>query len=548
MLATSLLAPKTGFSIEKLTWKETLPGESLADEELQAATVSCLNICESRDTSGCQDRRIVNTEVEDRQFLPVSWTESWHVDHCGKLATYKIFYAIFDGSTSYIEVSGGSCGNWVVTRDGKGTLVKFDGGRPRASKLARGVKNLVRNGSFEQGTRTPVSWSRSGTMGLIEEAIDGSKSLHASIQPVDESVTIFETVEARQVITGVKEGDKVLLSSWIKLKDVKQREGDKVKVSFHFRVKEEKEEGKEENVKDEYAEVGGVTGTQDWTFYPKEVSIPDKTIKTTLTAYLGRCTGTVWFDNIVVTETAKSILKLSYSLTGWDANQEWGQTSATPGVRLSLEETGRVMDPTTGTARFTYKLLGKGFPSKKSFTLWGTPFDTDPDQRVPFPIGFMGEFSIDPDSLEALTSNLGGRLDRATFYVKDFLKGQPYELALISEDLAVKAFAKVIPLPLEARGEGQCRLWLELVNLAGLGYDVYGEGFEPFEEIDIGLQAEGAAPSGKTLKASKDGTFTMPLRPGVIGQDGGKAIITARGKFCQLTVRYQWGSLALQHQ
>lgn len=557
LLLAAWLAPRMARADVELTRPglDLLPGASLADRNLQADTLSCVSVLEGLETSGCRDRYVVDTKVQERALLPMSWTERWTVNRCGKNVVYKIFYVVLEGSTKYIEVSGGTAGNWVAANDRQGALFRFNGGSARSAAFASFGKNYVKNGSFERDGDTPVSWSVSGTMGLSEEAKDGGRSLHANIKRLDPSVTIFEEVKASQVITG-PESSTVMLSCWIKTEDVEKCENSnqRVKVFFHFRVKD-----KDGNEWDEWDEVGGVEGTRDWTRYQKEIWFRDRSIKTLLTAQIAKCAGEVWFDDVSVTKVPKSLLKFPGPPTEWSpaptaGKQKAGEDAAEPVLKLVAKH--RIVDEPTGQSRVSYQLAGSGFPSSTTtaYMVWSKPLHREPipeNYRDPVSVSYqaavrvnyLGEFYADRRGRLTATGT-GIRLDRCRFYARNYLEGQPYRLAVISADNKIAAYAKAVPFPIMVRGTGKCKLMLELANITGKDFVLYGEGYEPYEEIDIGVYVGGEMVSAwKMVKAGSDGRFMREIKyPPAISERGGDATFVAHGKTCRLSLHYKWGN------
>jgi hypothetical protein len=101
----------------------------------------------------------------------------------------------------------------------------------------------------------------------------------------------------------------------------------------------------------------------------------------------------------------------------------------------------------------------------------------------------------------------------------DYSKGQPFDVALVSTDETIKAYAKVIPFPIEAE-EGRCRLWVELASPKADGFLIQGEGFEPDEEVTTTSRSNGEVLEG-THKVPPDGKLFAVVLPVVIGKQEG---------------------------
>lgn len=220
--------------------------------------------------------------------------------------------------------------------------------------------------------------------------------------------------------------------------------------------------------------------------------------------------------------------------------KNWGSAS-TPGVTLRLHEVNRQKED--GFTTIEYRLSDSGFPPGKTYNFWRRKIGEPPK------ILHTGLILTESGKL-ASKSNRGEPpllLEKTKFRVHDFARGEPLEVAVVSDDGRVKAFSKAIPFPIEARGEGRCRLWVELGVPLGQAFVIQGEGFEPHEKVKVVSKSE-----EETIESnddiSADGRFLVVMAPAVKGKDSGVATYTASGKRCKLTVNYQWGRPALRSQ
>ncbi len=218
---------------------------------------------------------------------------------------------------------------------------------------------------------------------------------------------------------------------------------------------------------------------------------------------------------------------------------EWGPRYATPGVQLTLQEGSRATTP-NGTTKVTYFLRVSGFPTGKTFKLWVKPFGSSPESLS----DVVGEFYVDPSG--KLVSQEGGDLGQISLSAPSYAKGEPYEVALISTDQTIKAFAKAIPFPIEVK-EGRCRLWLELISPTGEAFALQGEGFEPNEEVTTVSRSNGEVIQGKQ-KVLPDGRLPANILAPAAVTRRYVASFTVIGKSCKLTVDYEWGPPALKTQ
>ncbi len=133
------------------------------------------------------------------------------------------------------------------------------------------------------------------------------------------------------------------------------------------------------------------------------------------------------------------------------------------------------------------------------------------------------------------------------FFIREYVKGAPLRMIVISTDQTVKAFAEVYPFPIEAN-DGSCRLWVELISTQGTAFAIYGEGFGVEEEVTASSRSDGEI-IRKTQQASPDGTLPVVIiAPAVVGKRSGTASFTVAGKSCAPTVNYEWGPPALKIQ
>jgi len=71
-----------------------LPGQSIADAQLQRDTMGNVAILEYVADNTCKQRKVVDTEVIDypANSNKDSWTERWTLDRCGNTVKYKVTF------------------------------------------------------------------------------------------------------------------------------------------------------------------------------------------------------------------------------------------------------------------------------------------------------------------------------------------------------------------------------------------------------------------------------------------------------------------------
>ena len=207
---------------------------------------------------------------------------------------------------------------------------------------------------------------------------------------------------------------------------------------------------------------------------------------------------------------------------------EWGPKYATPGVRLSICETSRTnMLGLIGQNVILYELIADGFPTDKVYDAW--MYSTSQQMQGGKPARFGPGVKIDES---------GQLSPKTALLVSDYVTGEWIKAALISTDGAVKAFAKAIPFPVEAKS-GPCRIWIELITKTA--FLAWGEGFSPGETVQIISQSADELVEG-SIDVSKDGTVAAVVFPTVADESGGKAKFTAIGETCEVGVGYAWGT------
>lgn len=224
------------------------------------------------------------------------------------------------------------------------------------------------------------------------------------------------------------------------------------------------------------------------------------------------------------------------------ADAAWGPEYSTPGASLAITEVGR--GPTADGMGVTYALAATGLSTNQTYALSIKNFLDEP--AIP-----KGNFRVDATG-HLLEAGKGGQ-PLGNFTMGKYAKGQPFYIELKSADQRVKAFAKAVPFPIEATDGNGCRLSVELASRSGNVFNIFGEGYEPNEELttDITPAAEVMASQDK---ADASGSFRMLVDQTMakyeIGSTGtsGTEDVRVTGSKCALTVHFEWGPAALQPQ
>lgn len=222
----------------------------------------------------------------------------------------------------------------------------------------------------------------------------------------------------------------------------------------------------------------------------------------------------------------------------------WKPECSTPGAELTLNEFSR--EKVEGRTIVRYKLAAKGLPPGLAFTLWSDPADVEPE---PFMKGYVTDSSgavLCGDSTresarftESCSWCLGQNLGSVRLVAFSHSAGEPFSYALLATDSTVKAFAVVVPFPVEV-SEGTCLLAAELAGTDPWLVHLKGRGFEPGETIQYSVKSDKETVSG-TCQVSNHGTFQLSVLPAIQGKKGGKAEYKVQGSRCKLKLEYPWG-------
>jgi hypothetical protein len=205
---------------------------------------------------------------------------------------------------------------------------------------------------------------------------------------------------------------------------------------------------------------------------------------------------------------------------------------ATPGIKLTLVEKA-----STGT-RTTYGLATAGVPRGVLFGVWTKDFGQSFQQVT------SGYRVNEAGVLEALDD--AGRPHPIEELVLDpgsYPRGAVWEVALVSADQAVTAFAKVVPRPIAAH-QGACGLSLELVSRRGDQFLAAGQGFMPGESLVVELQ-QARGTTNKRVRALPDGKLPLEVITHGIAAADTHARYVVKGRACEVAVDYTWGEPAL---
>jgi hypothetical protein len=120
--------------------------------------------------------------------------------------------------------------------------------------------------------------------------------------------------------------------------------------------------------------------------------------------------------------------------------------------------------------------------------------------------------------------------------------GEFIEFTLAADDGTAKASVEIALFPIEAVGNGGCRLSVKPMTLQGDIFQINGAGFKPDQEVNAVGTLDGQV-TRQRYKTKGDGSLNIVVFPPVPGiKSGGEASLTASDASCSVTVRYNWGN------
>jgi hypothetical protein len=160
--------------------------------------------------------------------------------------------------------------------------------------------------------------------------------------------------------------------------------------------------------------------------------------------------------------------------------------------------------------------------------------------------GFRVADSGEVVSEERGTDGRPRRLEDLTFDPGPNPRGAIWEVAVVSADRTLSAFAKVIPRPITAH-DGNCSLSLELVSHRGERFVAAGTGFAPGADVVTELRYAGRVIE-KIQRVAADGRLApIVLSHGSTGSDR-HARYAVKGRSCEVAVEYDWGAAAFDRR
>jgi hypothetical protein len=217
---------------------------------------------------------------------------------------------------------------------------------------------------------------------------------------------------------------------------------------------------------------------------------------------------------------------------------QWGEKFNSPGATLKFKETAReVMSDRTVV---TYNLFASGLPKDQHYVLWMLGLGQDP--RATTDAYLNGEGKV-VDVLADSTHHV----EEDAIDLKIFgSKGEPFQVAVISDDGALRAFTLFVPFPIE-KTSGTCRLTAVEGAPHYEAVAVSVMGLRPNETFVIEMHSENEG-GRNNVTASPQGTYVSVVFPFVKGETSGKAKIAVEAQSCKLEIEFPWGQGSQKYQ
>lgn len=228
-----------------------------------------------------------------------------------------------------------------------------------------------------------------------------------------------------------------------------------------------------------------------------------------------------------------ALFAISLTSTGQSApnTKEWGEKFNSSGATLILKETGRGQN--NGQTVVMYNLYASGMPKNVSYTLWNRLVGEEP--KTP-----LNAFINNDGKIVNVLANPGLRVAEDPIDIYTVAgKGEPKLFGLISDDGAYRAFAQVIPFPIE-RKSGPCHISVVMFAKDYAVVQIFVTGLQPGEELQTDAKSEDEAAHG-TGRATDQGVFNAVVSPLVQGKTSGKSRFTVTAKSCTVGIDFPWG-------
>jgi len=210
----------------------------------------------------------------------------------------------------------------------------------------------------------------------------------------------------------------------------------------------------------------------------------------------------------------------------------WGVRASSPSTTLAIVEQSH-----TGS-EFRYRLQATGVPADVVFTLIAWPVT----QRQPSEV--LRGVTFNETGLAVCAGRPGTCGDPAKPNDPIDLPfravpGEPVRLGVVSQDGALKAFAKIVPLPLQG-DDKSCQVSATLLTPGAELVFIEGTGFAPNTELTMASDSEGEKHDAKG-KVDAQGRYVSALMPYKLGLSRGTLNVRLKAIACSPAVSVPWG-------
>jgi hypothetical protein len=178
-----------------------------------------------------------------------------------------------------------------------------------------------------------------------------------------------------------------------------------------------------------------------------------------------------------------------------------------------------------------------GLPAGKTYSLVSWPI-TEKN-----PVTVMDGVTVDSSGIAicAGTANTckGDKPNDPIDLVLRPISGEPVRLGLVSDDGAVKVFAKTVPIPLRGTDHG-CTIDAVLLTPEAELVWIEGSGFMPNSNLTVSSSSAGEV-RGDDKIANADGSYRTAILPYVEGLSHGVVTASLKSAKCSPSVKIPWG-------
>jgi hypothetical protein len=237
------------------------------------------------------------------------------------------------------------------------------------------------------------------------------------------------------------------------------------------------------------------------------------------------------FVSAVFAQTPPTAEQSAQQLTSM--HDAWGARASSPNATLTIVEQSH-----TG-AEFRYRLRATGIPAGSVMTLVAWPVTQRGPVEVLHGVTFSDDVGFAVCAGRPGTCGDPAKPNDPIDLPFRPVAGEPVRLGVISQDGSVKAFARIVPVPLQGEDKG-CRVSASLLTPAAELLFVEGAGFAPNSELTMATDSEGDKHDAKG-KADDQGRYVSALMPYKQGLARGTVNIRLKGSACSPGVAVPWG-------